>query len=78
MTGTATAADITSSGVFDFKLVMFALPILLIVIAGFVYRAKVTLTEEEHARIVNELEENWPSLKESDPDLAKEHIVKEN
>lgn len=78
MTGTATAADITSSGVFDFKLVMFALPILLIVIAGFVYRAKVTLTEEEHARIVNELEENWPSMKESNPDLAEGHIAKEN
>lgn len=78
MTGTATAADITSSGVFDFKLVMFALPILLIVIAGFVYRAKVMLTEEEHARIVNELEENWPSMKESNPDLAEGHIAKEN
>lgn len=78
MTGSATAADITSSGVFDFKLVMFALPILLIVIAGFVYRAKVTLTEEEHARIVNELEENWPSMKESNPDLAEGHIAKEN
>lgn len=78
MTGSATAADITSSGVFDFKLVMFALPILLIVIAGFVYRSKVTLTEEEHARIVNELEEKWPSMKGSDPDLVEEHIVKEN
>jgi lactose/raffinose/galactose permease len=41
---------------------MFAVPIIFLIIATFIYRAKVTLTEQEHARIVAELEEKWEDI----------------
>jgi lactose/raffinose/galactose permease len=62
MTGGATAADITAGSLLKFQLIMFAVPVLLLVLAAFVYRGKVTLTEEEHARIVEELEEKWEDM----------------
>ena len=62
MTGGASAADITQENLFHFQLVMFAAPIVLMVIATFLYRAKVTLTEAEHARIVAKLEETWDKI----------------
>ena len=62
MTGGASAADIKPDALFHFQIVMFAAPIVLMVIASFIYRAKVTLTEAEHARIVRELEEKWEDL----------------
>ena len=62
MTGGATAADITSASLLKFQLIMFALPIALIVIASLVYKAKVTLNEAEHARILEELEEKWDEM----------------
>ena len=62
MTSGATADSITPEGIFNFKLIMFAAPIVLIVIAGFFYRAKVKLTEEEHERIVKELEKKWKDM----------------
>ena len=62
MTGGASAADIPPESVFHFQLVMFAAPIVLMVAATFVYRAKVTLTEAEHARIVAKLEETWDKI----------------
>lgn len=80
MTGTATAADITPTGVFDFKLVMFALPIVLLIISALVYRSKVTLTEEEHARIVEKLMQSWPAEKENNKNnhVNNMQTVKEN
>ncbi|WP_337471538.1 MFS transporter, partial [Mitsuokella jalaludinii] len=60
--GGASAADIKPDALFHFQIVMFAAPIVLMVIASFIYRAKVTLTEAEHARIVRELEEKWEDL----------------
>ncbi|MBQ5419317.1 MAG: MFS transporter, partial [Selenomonas sp.] len=62
MTGGATAADITAGSLLKFQLIMFAVPVILLVLAAFVYRGKVTLTEEEHARIVEELEEKWEDM----------------
>lgn len=62
MTSGATAETITPEGLLNFKLVMFAAPILLIIIAGFFYRARVKMTEEEHARIIRELEEKWADI----------------
>ncbi|MDD7056464.1 MAG: glycoside-pentoside-hexuronide (GPH):cation symporter [Selenomonadaceae bacterium] len=62
MTGGATAADITPDALLHFQLVMFAVPIIFLLIATFIYRAKVTLTEQEHARIVAELEEKWEDI----------------
>ena len=62
MTTGATADTISPEGVFNFKLIMFAAPIILIVVAAMFYRSKVTLTEEEHERIVKELEEKWADM----------------
>jgi lactose/raffinose/galactose permease len=62
MTGGATAADITPDALLPFQLVMFAVPIIFLIIATFIYRAQVTLTEQEHARIVAELEERWEDI----------------
>lgn len=62
MTGGASAADITPEGLFHFQVIMFAAPIVLVVLATILYRAKVTLTEAEHARIVEELERNWDKM----------------
>ena len=62
MTGGASAADITQENLFHFQIVMFAAPIVLMIIASFIYRAKVTLTEAEHAKIVAKLEETWEKI----------------
>ena len=62
MTGGASSAGITPENLFHFQLVMFAAPIVLMIIASFIYRAKVTLTEAEHARIVAKLEETWEKI----------------
>ncbi len=62
MTGGASSAGITPENLFHFQIVMFAAPIVLMIIATFLYRAKVTLTEAEHARIVAKLEETWDKI----------------
>ena len=62
MTGKATAASITPSDLMNFQIVMFAIPIVLIILATILYKKKVTLTEEKHAEIVKELEENWDTI----------------
>ena len=62
MTGKATAASITPSNLMNFQIVMFAIPIVLIILATILYKKKVTLTEEKHAEIVKELEENWDTI----------------
>lgn len=55
MTGTAKAADITASGLTQFKTFMFYGPMILIVISTIIFWRKVTLTEESHTKIVDEL-----------------------
>ena len=62
MTSGATAETISPENLFHFKLVMFAAPFALILLGTILYRAKVTLTEAEHARIVEELEEKWDEM----------------
>ena len=62
MVSGATADSISAEGVFNFKMIMFAAPVVLIIIAGLFYRAKVKLTEEEHERIVKELEAKWAEM----------------
>ena len=59
MTTGASAASITAQGQMKFKLMMFAVPAVVIIIALFVFFRKITLTEEKHAQIVEELEKNW-------------------
>lgn len=62
MTSGATADTIASDAVMRFEIIMFAAPIVLMILAALIYRAKVTLTEVEHARIVAELEEKWEHM----------------
>lgn len=58
----ATADTITPEGLMHFKMIMFGAPIIFIIISGLIYRSKFTLTEEEHARIVKELESKWSEM----------------
>ena len=62
MVSGATADSISADGVWHFKLIMFAAPVVLIIIASLFYRAKVKLTEKEHERIVKELEAKWADM----------------
>ena len=62
MSGKATAADITDSNRLTFELIMFAAPIVFMIIASLIYKTKVTLTEEKHAEIVRELERTWKDI----------------
>lgn len=59
MTTGATASTITATGRMNFKLLMFAVPAVLLVIAITVFAKKVILSEEKHAEIVAELEKTW-------------------
>lgn len=63
MVSGAKPEDISPEGIMRFKFIMFAAPIVLLILGTLVYRAKVKLTEEEHARIVKELEEKWAEIK---------------
>ena len=62
MNGGASASGLTADNMMRLQMIMFASPIVLMVIGALIYRAKVTLTEQEHARIVEELEEKWESM----------------
>lgn len=62
MTGGASASGLTADNMMRLQIIMFAAPIALMVVGTLIYRAKVTLTEQEHARIVEELEEKWESM----------------
>ncbi|WEV64360.1 glycoside-pentoside-hexuronide (GPH):cation symporter [Bifidobacterium sp. ESL0732] len=55
MTGAATAADISNTGVAEFKGFMLYMPLVLIVISAIVFALKVTLTESKHDEIVKKL-----------------------
>lgn len=59
MTTGATASSITASGRANFKIMMFAVPAVMIVIAMVIFASKVILSEQKHAEIVAELEKTW-------------------
>jgi lactose/raffinose/galactose permease len=59
MTTGATAASITSDGQFKFKVMMFAVPAVFLIIAFLIFWKKSTLTEEKHAEIMAQLEKTW-------------------
>jgi len=56
MTGNAKPSDISTSGLLQFKMFMFYIPIILLIISAFVYFKKISLSEKRHAEIVNDLE----------------------
>lgn len=62
MSGKATAASITDENKLTFELIMFAVPIVFMIIASLLYKTKVKLDEAEHARIVRELERTWKDI----------------
>ncbi|MCO7127858.1 glycoside-pentoside-hexuronide (GPH):cation symporter [Sporolactobacillus shoreicorticis] len=59
MTAGVTAHDVTSHGQLIFKIMMFGIPAVLILIGTFVFYKKITLDEKQHEEIVNELERTW-------------------
>ncbi len=59
MTTGASASTITVTQAHNFKLLMFAVPAVLVVISIFVFGKKVFLSEEKHAEIVAQLEKTW-------------------
>ncbi len=62
MHGNATAATITAADKTTFEMIMFAAPIVLLIISTMLYFSKVKLTEEKHAEIVKELERTWKDI----------------
>ena len=69
MTTGASASTITATQAHNFKLLMFAVPAVLVIISIFVFGKKVFLSEEKHAEIVAELEKTWgKSIKQSGSD----------
>ncbi|NME33062.1 glycoside-pentoside-hexuronide (GPH):cation symporter [Ligilactobacillus ruminis] len=59
MTTGATASSITAAGRMNFKLMMFAVPAVMLMVSIIIFMKKITLTEERHAQIVAELEKTW-------------------
>ncbi|MGP3639002.1 glycoside-pentoside-hexuronide (GPH):cation symporter [Lentilactobacillus hilgardii] len=76
MTAGATASDITTRGQIIFKFFMFGVPALLILSGTFIFFKKVTLDEEEHAKIVNELEKTWHEHLETNGEESMQDIEK--
>lgn len=69
MTTGASASTITATQAHNFKLLMFAVPAVLVIISIFVFGKKVFLSEEKHAEIVAELEKTWgKNIKQSGSD----------
>lgn len=56
MIGNAQAKDITSKGIFTFKMWAFYLPATLMIISCVIFLCKIKLTEKRHAEIVKSLE----------------------
>ena len=73
MTTGASASTITAAGRTNFKLMMFAVPALMMVIAIVIFWKKIILTEDKHAEIVAELEKTWgKDLKEADVEVTSQ------
>lgn len=62
MTGQATVDSIAQNAVVNFKIIMFAIPIILLIISALFYEKKVTLTEDKHREIMEKLEEKWVEI----------------
>lgn len=57
MTGTATAADMTSKDISTFNMMALYIPLVLAITSVVVFLTKVTLTEKKHAQVVEELKD---------------------
>lgn len=59
MTTGATASSITAAGKTNFKIMMFAVPAIMLLVSIIIFAKKVILSEQKHAQIVAELEKTW-------------------
>lgn len=59
MTTGATASSITAAGKTNFKIMMFAVPAIMLLVSIIIFAKKVILSEQKHAQIVTELEKTW-------------------
>jgi len=78
MTAGATAGDVTGKGQLIFKFMMFGLPMILVLAGTYIFFKKVTLDEDEHAKIVAELEKTWHEhldTNETPAAIDREHLV---
>ena len=66
MTAGATAASITETGIFSFKIMMIIIPALLLVLSAVVFMKKVKLDEKMHAEIMEKLKKSWSTNKEEE------------
>lgn len=76
MTAGANAGDITARGQMIFKLMMFGLPAVMVLLGTFIFFKKVKLDEKMHAQIVDELEKTWSTHLETDE--TPEEVAAEN
>lgn len=77
MTTGATASSITAAGKLNFKIMMFAVPAVMLVIAILIFASKVILSEKKHAEIVADLEKTWGKKfdKDSDNDVDSDVLI---
>ena len=66
MTAGATAASMSETGIFSFKIMMIIIPAILLVISAVVFMKKVKLDEKMHAEILEKLEKSWGKDKNSE------------
>lgn len=59
MSGSATFRTVTEAGKTRFKGIMIVAPMILLIMALFIFLKKVKITEEKHAEIVDKLEKTW-------------------
>lgn len=76
MTTGATAATITPDGVMIFKIMMFVVPAILIIVAAIVFMKKIELTQELHRVTMKMLELTWVRDHE-DTNLVSDEIKEE-
>jgi len=70
MTGTATAASITTGGITLFKIAAFWAGLLFHIFALFIYIFKVKISEKKHAEIVDELQQKMATEGITDNDVS--------
>lgn len=74
MTGSATAADMTSHDISIFNIMALYVPLILAVLAIIIFMSKVTLSEKKHAQVVEELKSKLAQGKIEDGNLPAANL----
>lgn len=74
MTGSATAADMTSHDISIFNIMALYVPLILAVLAIIIFISKVTLSEKKHAQVVEELKSKLAQGKIEDGNLPAANL----